>query len=412
MEARLAGAARRLQDDATPDSGERLRSLDVAIVHDYLNQRGGAERVVLEMSDMWPAAPIYTSLYRAGSTLPGFKNRDVRTTPLHRLPVDRGFRGLLPLYPVAFRTFGEIQADVVLASSSGWGHIARAHPNAAHVVYCHTPARWLYGGEHLGCSGARSMRRSVARASFGSLRRVDRKAALRADAYIANSENVRRRIRRAYGIEAVVVPPPVDVDRFRPTPRGERLLTVSRLLPYKHVDLLVRAATRTGIGLDVVGDGPLLPDLREIAGPSVTFHGSVDDGAVVELMERSRAVCIAAEEDFGLVAVEAQAAGKPVVAYGRGGSLETVDEGVTGVFFNSRTEDSVIEAVAAADRLSAPPEFIAQRTRRFSSPAFRSRLADVLEWTLENRAAKGPDAPRQGWLGPTRARGVVPLSDR
>jgi glycosyltransferase involved in cell wall biosynthesis len=358
----------------------------VAIVHDYLNQRGGAERVVLELSEMWPKAPIYTSLYRAGSTFPAFEGRDVRATILDRLPVDRGFRNLFPLYPAAFHMLGAIDADVVLASSSGWAHMARVNPNALHIVYCHTPARWLYGDEHLTIQDARSMREGMARPALGPFRRVDRKAALRADLYIANSANVRRRIRSQYGIDAVLVPPPVDIDRFRPTPRGERLLAVSRLLPYKHIELLVRAATRAGIGLDVVGEGPLLPALRGIAGSSITFHGGVDDDVVAELMQGCSAVCVAAEEDFGLVAVEAQAAGKPVVAYGRGGSLETVDEGLTGVFFHERTEESVIAAITAAELLETSPERIAQRARRFSPAAFRARLAQVLEVALERKA--------------------------
>jgi glycosyltransferase involved in cell wall biosynthesis len=380
-------SARAHTDDAYLTSPERdLSSLhSVAIVHDYLNQRGGAERVVLELSDMWPSAPIYTSLYRSGSTFPAFAGRDVRPTILDRLPVDRGFRNLYPLYPLAFGLLGEIEADVVLASSSGWAHMARAAPSALHVVYCYTPARWLYGGEHLQGNDKRSPRLALARPALGLFRRVDGKAARRADLYIAISEAVQRRIRRTYGIEAALVPPPVDTDRFRPSPRGERLLTVSRLLPYKHVDLLVRAASRAGIGLDVVGDGPLMPHLREIAGPSVTLHGGVEDAAVDELMHHCRAVCVAAEEDFGIVAVEAQAAGKPVVAYGAGGSLETVDDGFTGVFFHERTEQSVIAAIAASDRLDALPEAIAARAGRFSRAAFRARLAQVLEDALERK---------------------------
>lgn len=366
-----------------------LEALDVAIVHDYLNQRGGAERVVLELSDIWPSAPIYTSLYRADSTFPEFASREIRTTVLDRLPVDRGFRNLFPLYPPAFGLLGEIEADVVLASSSGWAHMARAASRALHVVYCYNPARWLYGGEHLQRERGGSPRHALARPALGLFRRIDRAAAVRADLYIAISQTVRQRIRAAYGIDAAVVPPPVDVERFRPTPRGERLLVVSRLLPYKRVDLLVRAATRAGRGLDVVGDGPMLPVLRELAGPTVTVHGGVDDGTVVQLMEGCRAVCVAAEEDFGLVAVESQAAGKPVIAYGRGGSLETVEEGVTGVFFRERTEESVIAAFAAADQLDASPETIAERARRFSREAFRAKLAGVLETALS--ADQRPD---------------------
>jgi glycosyltransferase involved in cell wall biosynthesis len=370
---------------------QSLSTASVAIIHDYLNQRGGAERVVLELSEMWPKAPIYTSLYRAQSTFPGFERHEVRATVLDRLPVDRGFRNLFPLYPAAFRMLGEIDADVVLASSSGWAHMARVKPTALHVVYCYTPARWLYRDEHLKIQDTRSLRQTIVGPALGPFRRVDRKAALRADLYVAISANVQRRIQTAYGIDAALVPPPVDIDRFRPTPRGERLLVISRLLPYKHVELVVRAASRLGMGLDVVGDGPLLPTLREIAGPSVTLHGGLSDDTVVELMQGCSAVCVAAEEDFGLVAVEAQAAGKPVVAYGRGGSLETVEEGLTGTFFHERTEESVIAALSAADALDATPEAIALRAQRFSPAAFHARLARVLEEGLERKSAATHD---------------------
>jgi glycosyltransferase involved in cell wall biosynthesis len=350
--------------------------------------------VVLELSDMWPQAPIYTSLYRAQSTFPEFQGRDVRMTALDRLPVDRGFRNLFPLYPPAFRMLGEIRADIVLSSSSGWAHMARSAPDAFHAVYCYTPARWLYRDDHLSVGRQRSLQRVLASPMIGTLRHLDRKAARRADLYIGISHAVQRRIKHVYGIDAAMVHPPVDVERFRPTPRGERLLVISRLLPYKRVDLLVRAATQIGIGLDVVGDGPLLPALREIAGPGVTFHGGVDDAAVVELIEGCRGVCVAAEEDFGLVAVEAQAAGKPVIAYGAGGALETVEEGLTGVLFRERNHDSVMAAIEAAERIETAPEVIAQRAQRFSRAAFRSRLTSVLGDALARRGERASDHAR------------------
>jgi len=346
----------------------------VAIVHDYLNQRGGAERVVLELASMWPEAPIYTSLYRPESTFPGFGELDVRTSFLDRLPVDRRFRTLFPLYPAAFTSLGRIDADLVVSSSSGWAHSVRTSERAFHAVYCHTPARWLYGGEYMNAQVAQRLM-----APFGRLSRTwDRLAARRPDLYIANSELVRRRIWARYGRDASVVYPPVDVDRFRPTTRGDRLLVVSRLLPYKRVDLAVDAASRAGIGLDVVGEGPALPDLHRRAGPTVEFHGRLPDGDVTKLFEDCRAFCVTGSEDFGITSVEANAAGKPVVAFAGGGALEIIEEGVTGILFRQQSADSVLDGIRRCDALESSPELIAERARRFSRKVFRSRLGDVL----------------------------------
>jgi glycosyltransferase involved in cell wall biosynthesis len=347
----------------------------VAIVHDYLNQRGGAERVVLELARIFPAAPIYTSLYRADSTFPEFGARDLRTSPLDRLPVDRGFRNCFPLFPAAFGSFGRLEHDVVISSSSGWAHSTRTVRAAFHAVYCHTPARWLYGGEHLGAS----RRRRALRPVLGGLRQWDRAAARRADLYIANSHEVRRRIERHYRIQAPVIYPPVDVERFTPRPRGERLLVVSRLLPYKRVEVIVEAATRVGLGLDVVGVGPELAVLQHRAGPSVTFHGRVPDAGVTRLVEGCRALVLPGREDFGITPVEAHAAGKPVIAYAAGGALETVEDGRNGTFFPRHDPSDVLDAIERCDAIATIPEEIAAGARRFSRAAFHDRLVGLLE---------------------------------
>jgi glycosyltransferase involved in cell wall biosynthesis len=358
----------------------------VAIVHDYLNQRGGAEKVVLELSNMWPQAPIYTSLYRPDSTFDEFRGRDIRTSFIDRIPVDRGFRNLFPLYPAAFASFGEIDADVVVASSSGWAHMARSVPGAVHIVYCHTPARWLYREDHLSSGGRRSGREVLLAPLGGGLRRLDARAARRADAYVANSEAVRQRVSAAYGLDATVVHPPVGIEQLKATPRGERLLVVSRLLPYKRVDLVVDAARKLGLGLDVVGDGPQLQDLRRRAAADTTFHGAVAGDALTQLLEGCSAVCVAGEEDFGIVAVEAQAAGKPVVAYGRGGARETVVDGVTGILFEEQTLAGVADAIAACANLKTAPEQIAASARRFSAEAFADGLTAVITASYDRRA--------------------------
>jgi glycosyltransferase involved in cell wall biosynthesis len=347
---------------------------EVAIVHDYLNQRGGAERVVLEMAKMWPQAPIYTSLYRPDSTFAEFAKHDIRTSVLNRLPVDGTFRSLFPLYPAAMRSLGTIDADVVLSSSSGWAHGVRTSERAFHAVYCHTPARWLWGGEY----GPGLHKRRILRPLMEAVRSWDCRAARRPDLYVANSFEVSGRIRRIYQRDAPVVYPPVNVKRFVPRDRGERLLVVSRLMAYKRIDLAVDAATRLGIGLDVVGSGSALEDLRRRAGPQVKFHGQLDDASVVQLFETCSAFCFPGREDFGIAPVEAQAAGKPVIAFGGGGALETVDDGVSGILFTRQDVDSMVDAIRRCDELQTRPEHLGALANRFSPGAFRRRLTETL----------------------------------
>ena len=350
--------------------------MSVAIVHDYLNQPGGAERVVLEMAKIWPGAPVYTSLFRPRSTHDGFSRLDVRTTFLDRLPVDQRFRTLTPLYPLAFRSLGTLTADVVISSSSAWAHGVRTAPGSLHIVYCYAPARWLHAaGVYFDKPAARVAVSPVA----AVMRGWDRRAARRADAYIAIADNVRDRIRRAYGIESDVVYPPVSTERFTPTVRGDRFLVISRLLPYKRVDLVVEAASAIGAPLDVVGTGPALDSLREIAGPTVTFHGRLSDDDVTRLMESCSAVCFPGTEDFGIVPVEANAAGKPVVAYAAGGALETLEDGVSAAFFTSPTVEAVVGAMRRVEGIHTTPTALAKLAERFSTQAFAHNLESAVE---------------------------------
>lgn len=360
---------------ARPDADAPSRIAgDVVLVHDYLNQRGGAERVALELARMHPEAPLYTSIYRPESTFPDFADIDVRTSPLQRLPVDQHFRALFPLYPWAFSALGELDADVVISSSSAWAHAVKTSPRAFHVVYCYTPARWLYGAKYMNHpkSGA------ILERALGPVRAWDRHVAKRPDLYIAISKQSQARIKLAYGIDAPIVYPPVDIERFTPKPRGERLLVVSRLLPYKRVDVIVAAATEMGIGLDVVGVGPELPRLQAMAGPTVEFHGAASDEVVTELMEGCRAFVLPGEEDFGLTPVEAQAAGKPVIAFGAGGALETVADGLSGVFFIRHNEASVIDAIERCDGLAADCEQLNAGAHRFARASFRANLSAIV----------------------------------
>jgi glycosyltransferase involved in cell wall biosynthesis len=374
---------------ASPASGGHRRGRDgkpprsVAIVHDYLNQTGGAERVVLALSGMWPRAPVYTSIYRPASTFPEFQALDVRTSPLDVLPIDRRFRALLHLYPAAFRSLGVLDYDLVISSSSGWAHGARTREHTTHIVYWHTPARWLYSPEQY--LPARPLQRKAMEIALRPLRPWDQRAARRADGFIANSENVRARVRVAYGRDAEVVHPPVEIERFTPRPRGDRLLLVSRLLPYKRVELAVEAANRTGLALDIVGSGPCAAQLHELAGPTVRLHGPLDDASVAELLESCRALVQPGEEDFGIAPVEANAAGKPVVAFAGGGALETVRPGLTGELFPVSTVEALVGALERVDRLTTSPEQLASAARRFSTEAFCRQMSAAVQRIEERR---------------------------
>jgi glycosyltransferase involved in cell wall biosynthesis len=284
------------------------------------------------------------------------------------------------LYPAAFRALGTLDHDLVISSSSGWAHSVKTAPHTFHAVYCHAPARWLYEAHHLDDGRQRSLR-----ALGGMLRSWDRLAARRADLYIANSGEVRRRIRRYYDIVAPVVHPPVEVERFRPTSRGERMLVVSRLIPYKRIDAIVDAATQARIHLDVVGTGPALEDLRRRAGATVRFHGRIPDTEIVEMMQSCRALCVPGKEDFGITAVEANAAGKPVVTIAQGGALETVEEGLTGAFFSRHEPSEILAALRRADAIDATPERISAEAQRFSRHAFEVKLRAVLDAALDGR---------------------------
>ena len=354
----------------TMGGGASSRNGSIAIVHDYLNQPGGAERVVLEMARIWPQATVYTSVFRPDATHAEYRDLVVRSTLLDRLPVTSG-RSIAPFLPLAFPLMRSFDQDLVVSSTSGWAHGIRVAPGRFHVAYCYSPPRWLHEPrKYFGTSLERNLFRPVS----PLLRAWDRWAASRPDAFIAISENVRERLRVAYGVDSEVVYPPVDLDRFTPRPRGERLLVVSRLRPFKRVDLIVRAAVETGMPLDVVGDGPALAALKRMAGPNVAFHGRLDDAATAEFFENCSAVCVGAEEDFGLVPVEANAAGKPALAFGRGGAAETQIDGVTGVFFHEPTVGAVAEAMRRLDTLDTQPDQLARHAEQFGADRFREHL--------------------------------------
>jgi glycosyltransferase involved in cell wall biosynthesis len=353
----------------------------VALVHDYLTQRGGAERVVLTMVDAFPGAPLHTSLYEPATTFPEFRAADVHTLPLNRVGVVRRHHQLaLPFLAPSFSRL-RVDADVLIASSSGWAHGART--SARKVVFCHTPARWLYQPEqYLREAGVAA--RAALKALAPSLRRWDRRAAESADLYLANSTAVRDRVLEIYGIEAVVVPPPHAVDPAGPAEPIEALdpgffLCVSRLKPYKNVDVVMAAfAQLPERRLVVVGTGPDRDRLLERRAANTTLLGEVSDAQLRWLYGNCAGLVAASYEDYGLTPLEAAAFGKPSAVLRWGGFLDTVVEGVTGVGFDQPEPTQVAYAVDDLSRRAWDRAGILAHAESYSEHRFIQRLRGVV----------------------------------
>lgn len=352
----------------------------VAIAHDYLTQRGGAERVVLSLLKAFPEARIHTTLYDPDGTYPEFRDANVVVSPLNRLgPLRRDHRRALPLLAPASSRL-RVDADVTVASSSGWAHGFAATGRL--LVYAHAPARWLYRSEeYLGGSLTTSPTGLALAALRPPLRRWDRAAARRADRYLCNSRVVQERIRDAYDIEATVVPPPFGVDADGEDSTVAELadwadgyaLVVSRLLPYKNVDAVIEALGERH-RLVVVGAGPERERLVQRAPQGVRLVQDLSDAQMRWVYRHATLLVAASHEDFGLTPLEAGAFGRPVVALRAGGYLDTVVEGVTGVFFDEPTPTAIASAVSAAEERAWDAAAIADHVEGFSEQRFIARI--------------------------------------
>jgi len=370
---------------------------DVAFVQDWLVDFGGAERCLEALCDEFPAAPVHTLFYDpsqfAGSSISAHV---VHTTFLNRPLFKRRYRTFLALYPFAVEQLDVGEPEAVVSFSHSVAHGVLVRSDTLHICYCHTPVRYAWDLYHPYLRLSRlttGMKSWIARAVLHYIRLWDVAAAGRVDRYVANSRNVAARIRRIYGRDATVIYPPVDVGRFAPSQaRGDAFLVVGRMVPYKRADIAVVACTRLGLPLRVVGDGPELEKLRRLAGPTVTFLGRLADAAVAEEMARARALLFCGEEDFGITPVEAQASGTPVIAYGKGGALETVvppDGGdfshATGLLFSRPTAESLAEALALLDRDGHrfSPEIAVRNAARFSAARFTEEMKTLIGEELE-----------------------------
>jgi glycosyltransferase involved in cell wall biosynthesis len=348
----------------------------VAIVHDYLNQYGGAERVLEALHELYPTAPIYTSIYDPAVLPAIYRTWDIRTSWMQRLPGwRRYFRTYFPLYPTAFESFDLSGYDLILSSSSAFAKGVIPAPGARHICYCHTPMRFAWRTDaYIEREGIGGLQRLVLPILLTYVRLWDVATTPRVDAFIANSRAVAGRIRRYYGREAAIIPPPVDLPPYQPEPPGDFYLAGGRLVPYKRLDLAVRAFSALGLPLKIFGEGRDRAALEAIAGPNIEFLGRVSEDQRRALFARCRAFIFPGEEDFGITPLEAMAAGRPVIAYAGGGALDSVVEGLTGRFFHQQSAAALAAAVAASREDCYDPLAIRRHAEGFSRPVFLSRM--------------------------------------
>jgi glycosyltransferase involved in cell wall biosynthesis len=364
------------------------------LIHDYLNQYGGAERVLEVLHEMAPGAPVYTSIYDREAMPKPYREWDVRTTWVDRVPgAHRHHQRLLPAYPLAFDRLELPPCDLVLSSSSAFAKMVRPPVGAVHVCYCHAPMRFAWNLDaYISRERLHPSARIFLSPLMALLRRRDRVTASRVDRFVANSTAVRDRIRAFWRRDATVVYPPVDVERFASVPQhqvGEYFLMVSRLVPYKRFDLAIEACNALGLPLWIVGDGRDRPRLERMAGPTIRFLGRVSDTELADLYARCRAAIFMSEDDFGIAQVEAQAAGRPVVALAAGGAWDTVEHGVTGVHVRAQTTGALIDALRRLDQYNFDSVTLAAHAAKFSRGRFAREIVGVVEETLAGAREKG-----------------------
>lgn len=360
---------------------EETASPETALVHDYLLVMRGAERTFRAMAECWPDAPISTLLYDEAGTGGAFAGRSVTTSYLQRLGArqDR-FRFLLPLFPGAAERLRIEPASVVVSSSSAFADGIRPPGGATHVCYCHSPFRYVWHERQRAIGEFPGPLRPLGRRLLDRIRRWDEDASRRVDHFIANSELTKQRIGDFYGRESTVIHPPVEVDRFRPSAdHDDYFLVVSELVRHKNVDVALAAAARAGVPIKVVGDGPEAAALRSAYGDSAEFLGRLGDAELARVYTRAKAFAMPAVEEFGIVAVEAHAAGRPVLAAGAGGALEIVVEGETGAFVPPRDVEATAAAMRDVDWDGFDPATIRARAERFATPRFQERLRREVE---------------------------------
>jgi len=367
--------------------------MKIAIIHDWLTGMRGGEKCLEVFCELFPDARIFTLLHNKGSVSQTIENMDIRTSFIQKLPnASSGYRNYLPLFPKAIESFDLSEYDFVLSSSHCVAKGARIPKGAKHICYCYTPMRyiWLFFNEYFGNENI--IKKGLISMTTKYLKQWDLKTNKSVDYFLAISDNVSNRISAIYSKESDVIYPPVDIDKFSTSHKDDGFyLIVSALVPYKRVDLAIGAFNKTGKRLVIVGTGNAEKELKSIAAQNIEFVGGASDDKVRELYSNCSAVIFPGEEDFGIVPVEAQASGKAVIAYAKGGALETViplnsrNQKPTGVFFNKQTPETLISAIESFERNKDKfiPDGIRQNSLKFARCIFKQNIKEYIERKLK-----------------------------
>lgn len=359
--------------------------MKVALVHDHLAQDGGAEKVLKALADLFPDAPIYTLLYEKQNVDKYFKDRKIRTSIIQKLPGGiKHYQWYMPIMPMAVEFFDLNSYDLVISDASAFSKGVITSPHTLHICYCHTPTRYLWDYTHQYINELKYNKyfKKIISLVLNKTRVWDKIAADRVDVFVANSNTVRKRIKKYYRRDSKVIYPPVSLEKFYISSEiGDYYLIGARLAPYKRVDIVIEAFKKMGKKLIVFGDGVDLERLKRIAdyNKNIIFVGRVDDKKRAELYSKCRAFINPQEEDFGITAIEAMASGRPIIAFKRGGATETVVENITGVFFDKQTPEAIIKAVENFNYQNFNPQKVKERAQIFSTEIFKNNIKKFID---------------------------------
>lgn len=367
--------------------------MKVALVHDHLVQDGGAEKVLLALQEIFPNAPTYTLLYDPKRVSKEFAKKEIRTSFLQKIPFAlKKYQWLLPLMPAATESHDLSGFDVVISSSSAFAKGIITKPGTLHVCYCHTPTRYLWSDTHSYVQelNANRLTKALLPILLNRLRVWDRLSSDRVDRFIANSRTVAERIKKYYARDSEIIYPPVEIEKFSVANKpGTYFLAGGRLVSYKRFDLIIQAFNRLGLPLKIFGDGPLSKEYRKQARSNITFVGKVSDAEKAELYKGAIAFIHPQEEDFGITALESMAAGRPVIAYGVGGALETVVPGVTGEFFGDQEWEELAATIIRFNPSAYDPKTIRAHAETFDTSVFKRRIASFVSESWKTHISEG-----------------------